>query len=317
MLAVSTTPDERRGRMGHGPNDKTYWWHYRKKTGTFDFQAHAYGAEPKDLSFLSSLLLNFKSHTPRVLSHEELVKIYAHPDLISLAATKDDTVDTCILIRGSVQGPAEKGSEHYDKYQEIRCKYGNTLRVLMAKALKHEYGNHFKEDCQVGPIATEPVVLKSERIIDEAKEVPEIEALSLNRRSPILTRRIQFGLGRSITLACTVVDDIPNALNDSSGLSDSNLVNLLITSFNHLHAADAYCPGQEPLPGTCECRFCGKVLKGAYDRHAKTCQCQYLLDHLPKQLTDALKPLHEYSWINEDGEMCTYKYSGNAPPKQR
>jgi len=62
-------------------------------------------------------------------------------------------------------------------------------------------------------------------------------------------------------MAVTILDRVSEELlSDETSLTDSQLANLMISSFNHMFPSDSSFPRQEPMPGTTVCRFCGKDL---------------------------------------------------------
>ncbi|KAG6354360.1 hypothetical protein INS49_004377 [Diaporthe citri] len=69
-----------------------------------------------------------------------------------------------------------------------------------------------------------------------------------------------------------------------------SLADYFVTAFNHLHSADRFFPGQEPLPGTFDCRFCGLYLHSApggirnAQKHAWNCEAERLARHVLDQL---------------------------------
>ncbi|KAL8698229.1 MAG: hypothetical protein Q9201_006690 [Fulgogasparrea decipioides] len=71
------------------------------------------------------------------------------------------------------------------------------------------------------------------------------------------------GFRKTLVLRRTIADKIPSAIFDSNdGLTETALGDLIISALNHLHRIDFFYPGQKPLPGRWECRFCSKSFDG-------------------------------------------------------
>lgn len=58
LLANTTTPEERKARMGHAENSSVYWGAYRNTTSTVDFQALRLNVTQKNVADRSSVFLN-------------------------------------------------------------------------------------------------------------------------------------------------------------------------------------------------------------------------------------------------------------------
>jgi hypothetical protein len=57
----------------------------------------------------------------------------------------------------------------------------------------------------------------------------------------------------AITVLDAVSDELPK---DDISLTDSQLANLMVTSFNNMYPSDNFFPGHEPYLGTNKYRFC-------------------------------------------------------------
>lgn len=105
----------------------------------------------------------------------------------------------------------------------------------------------------------------------------------LDETSPelLLARQKQSSSAKIVIALWTLVDRVSDVLfNQTSALSESELANILVESFNHLHSGDQYFPRQEPLPGETSCPFCGKdvaSIKCSLGLHARGCQLKHLL----------------------------------------
>ena len=302
ILAMCTTPEERRGRMGHGMNDETYRKHHRNEISTLDFQAYAHRTAPVDVSMLSSIFLDSKPDAPQNLSQEATAKVYAEPDLVAMASIRNEFGDTLILAHGSLAKAAKADACHYAQYLQALNNYKTSLSIRLRRAHEDEYASHFTKDSSSKPTASELSLLDTELIsavrqesfpgtfdshsessfvetkqVEHSGPLPSEDAPGhsrLNRTAepevrpvlesgPNLVIHTQRGLDRSIVTPWTVVDDVPDALSGSSNLSESKLADLLVKCFNHCHTSDTFYPGQEPLPGRLECRFCDEAIPKA------------------------------------------------------
>ena len=196
------------------------------------------------------------------------------------------------------------------------------MKIKLNQAYEEQYRNHFKKDLLVEPTTTvssatfneKPSPSKGEEINSApSSNGADSEAVYDYRTGSNLMRIAQRGHACSLVSPWALVDDVPDALNGSSRLYESDVADLLLVCFNHLHASDTFYPGQEPFPGTVECRFCHETFKDwAHDWHAKACQRQHLLNQLSQDVREAVKPLDRCPWIDEDGNMCKYEYCGEA-----
>lgn len=75
-------------------------------------------------------------------------------------------------------------------------------------------------------------------------------------------------------------------LGDSDPLSQAQLGDMMVETFNHLYINDQFYPGQHPLPRTNICRFCNSSFPSAEPQvHAQACQERQLL----KQVQDIVE----------------------------
>ena len=110
-------------------------------------------------------------------------------------------------------------------------------------------------------------------------------------------------MSKTVRLAKTVVDRIPAAL-CAENMDATQLADLLVTSFNHLHPIDAFYPGQEPLPGTYEGRFCGQPLVDIEaSEHARQCAKNAMLSTISNDLSLLHAP-DRCTWFNHQDEQC-------------
>jgi hypothetical protein len=106
-------------------------------------------------------------------------------------------------------------------------------------------------------------------------------------------------------MAVTILDRVSGELlSDETNLTDSQLANLTISSFNHMVPSDNFFPEQEPMPGTTACRFCGKDLLTENNRrasHAFSRQKKTMM----QQITDSVDSDHTRpttcSWLGRSG----------------
>jgi hypothetical protein len=82
---------------------------------------------------------------------------------------------------------------------------------------------------------------------------------AVNSSEGLLTKLRQTQRSKTITMAVTILDSVSEELlKDETTLTDSRLANLMVSSFRHMFPSDSFFPGQEPLPGTTNCRFCNQ-----------------------------------------------------------
>lgn len=87
----------------------------------------------------------------------------------------------------------------------------------------------------------------------------------------------------------SLVDDVPAWLYaQPPGITWRELSAHFVDAFNHLHGADRFYPGQEPLPGTFDCRFCGDTLIGIKFTHKHAYACER--EGLARGILDRLEP---------------------------
>jgi hypothetical protein len=114
-------------------------------------------------------------------------------------------------------------------------------------------------------------------------------------------------------MAVTILDRVSEELlSDETSLTDSQLANLMISSFNHMFPSDSFFPGQEPMPGTTAYRFCGKDLLTDNNRrasHAFFCQktmMQQIIDSVDSDHTRSIT----CSWVGRPGTHNAGKVCG-------
>jgi hypothetical protein len=100
--------------------------------------------------------------------------------------------------------------------------------------------------------------------------LPQISTADSNDHPlDILARADQYRTGKTVIRPVTLVDAISDELlRGEAVLSDAELADLMIKSFNHMYPSDHFHPGQEPVPGNRDCRFCGQDLPSLVPRHA-------------------------------------------------
>lgn len=85
----------------------------------------------------------------------------------------------------------------------------------------------------------------------------------------------------------TLIDEVPAYLYNRSreeAPTWKSLSAYFTTAFNHLHPADRFYPGQEPLPGTYDCRFCDVNFHTMHGQlihvHADLCEAERLFQNV-------------------------------------
>ncbi|KAI9796550.1 MAG: hypothetical protein M1833_006114 [Piccolia ochrophora] len=330
LLAMTATPEERMARMGHTPGRLTYWKHYRNKTSTFDYQAHAHGAQEEDLSVMSSIMLDSRADAPASISLAGLKEVYADPTVLDLSEAYTTLANKLIEAHGSLKQASSTDPLAFTRYAEARKQWRAAEERLKIHIFRREYAAFFDRDCPVEVettstkhsavrafystsvdhlIAPEMIDSRDEFRIEEERSdriddsLPDLQlatasqtrelqtylggcdlednkspAGTLNIATPseteidvvdkgstgsITHRKPQRGCSKRVVAPWTVLDRVPDTLfNQELALSESRLADVLVDCFNHLHIADLYFPGQEPLPGEYTCRFCGQIAGG-------------------------------------------------------
>lgn len=100
--------------------------------------------------------------------------------------------------------------------------------------------------------------------------------------------------GRRKIARHTLIDEVPAHLYNRSreeAPTWKSLSAYFIIAFNHLHPADRFYPGQEPPPGTYDCRFCGVNFHTMHSQqihvHADLCEAERLF----KEVLEGLQAL--------------------------
>jgi hypothetical protein len=115
----------------------------------------------------------------------------------------------------------------------------------------------------IGPALRGPVEDTIKELLAEAAADPidALDADAVDSSKGVITKIRQTQRTKITTMAATILDRVSEELlSDETCLTDSQLANLMISSFNHMFPSDSSFPGQEPMPGTTVCRFCGKDL---------------------------------------------------------
>lgn len=117
---------------------------------------------------------------------------------------------------------------------------------------------------------------------------------------------------KTVTMAVTILDSVSDQLlKDEVALTDSQLANLMVTSFSNMFPSDNFFPGHEPLPGTTKCRFCEKDLLSSYKRravHSYWCAKKSLLEEIIGAIDLECVIPETCSWVgngpNTEGKVC-------------
>ncbi|KAI9818996.1 MAG: hypothetical protein M1826_001251 [Phylliscum demangeonii] len=76
-------------------------------------------------------------------------------------------------------------------------------------------------------------------------------------------RTRQQGESKTLRAPWSMMDEVaPALLGHGPLLSQAELGDRMVRAFGHLYGADQFYPGQEPLPRTNQCRFCGDARLG-------------------------------------------------------
>lgn len=134
-------------------------------------------------------------------------------------------------------------------------------------------------------------------------QIGDTDSLDSPECSPENLARIsQYRTGKTILRPVTLVDSVfDELLRGDAVLNDSELAGLMIKSFNHMYPSDHFHPGQEPIPGTRNCRFCGKDHLTLGERHtalhAHLCHKRALATTIVNELDANYAPAKECSWV--------------------
>lgn len=115
-------------------------------------------------------------------------------------------------------------------------------------------------------------------------DIEETDENSADVPAPVCREtRTNGWFGFSETAMHSLVDEVATHLYEQSpDATWESLADYFVVAFNHLHRADRFFPGQEPLPGTFDCRFCGLPLHSVENgtrnaqTHAWTCEGERL-----------------------------------------
>ncbi|KAG4436365.1 hypothetical protein IFR05_008155 [Cadophora sp. M221] len=117
---------------------------------------------------------------------------------------------------------------------------------------------------------------------------------------------------KTVTMAITVLDSVSEVLlQNDVVLTDSELSDLMVTSFSNMFPSDNFFPGHEPLPGTTTCRFCDKDLLSSNKTravHTYWCAKKSLSEEIIRAVdTECIVP-ETCSWVGSgpktQGKVC-------------
>jgi hypothetical protein len=101
----------------------------------------------------------------------------------------------------------------------------------------------------------------AEAVTDDPSLTEDVNTLPVVSSGGLLCQIRQTKRSKTVTMAITILDPVSDELlKDEVALTESQLADLMVTSFSNLFPSDSFFPGHEPLPGTTKCRFCEKDL---------------------------------------------------------
>jgi hypothetical protein len=149
----------------------------------------------------------------------------------------------------------------------------------------------------IDPALRGPVEDTIEDLLAEAAADPidALDADAVDSSKGVITKIRQTRRTKTTTMAVAVLDRVSEELlSDETSLTDSQLANLTISSFNHMVPSDSFFLGQEPMSGTTACRFCGKDLLTENNRrasHAIFCQKTMMQQIIDSVDSDHTRPI--------------------------
>jgi hypothetical protein len=152
----------------------------------------------------------------------------------------------------------------------------------------------------------------AEAVTGEPPLAEDVNTLPVVSNGGLLGQIRQTKRSKTVTMAITILGQVSDEfLKDEVALADSQLANLMVTSFSNMFPSDNFFPGQEPLPGTIKCRFCEKDLLSSNKTravHSYWCAKKSLLEEIIGAI-DLERILPETcSWVGNgprtQGKVC-------------
>ncbi|KAI3400944.1 hypothetical protein diail_1152 [Diaporthe ilicicola] len=306
ILANSVSNDERYARMGHTNQESTYWKYYCNTTSTVDFQGLRHNIEQENVSVMSSIFLGIDKNRPPPdrVSEKGMTEVYQNPELLSLLDEVSAILDQLVQEHGSIANPRALDPEKYVEECRAHFNLGDTeAQNVPIPAPGPSQVDTLLDEQEFGmdyDLASDPQLVAEDgdasealaeladglTVDDEAADddLDDAQENEPNNGATSSSRRL---FGRRKIARHTLIDEVPAYLYNQTQEEASTWNSMsahFTTAFNHLHQADRFYPGQESLPGTHDCRFCGVNFHTMHNQqihvHADLCCAERLFQNV-------------------------------------